>query len=130
MDTERQKLGGRIKALREAKGLSQEKLAASSGLSKDYIWKTETGKAGNAGIETIAAIAKTLEVPVGYLLFGNIEAGVDLPIEQAQRAFLPGNEMLPLSHKEKKLLENWRALPPKEQNAYFDIIQMAKERNE
>lgn len=122
--------GKRLKELREAKGLSLEKLASKSGVSQNYIWKLEAGKTANVGVETYAALADALEVPVGYLLFGNIEAGVDLPIEQAQRAFLPGNEMLPLSHKEKKLLENWRALPPKEQNAYFDIIQMAKERNE
>jgi len=56
-----QKIGKNIRKLREAKGLTAEKLAWFSGLSGSCISNAERGVA-DTKISTIAAICKTLEI--------------------------------------------------------------------
>jgi transcriptional regulator with XRE-family HTH domain len=57
----RKVVGGNIRALREAVGWSQEKLAIRSKLSSDYIGRLERGNA-NIGIDALSRIAKALKV--------------------------------------------------------------------
>ena len=59
-------LGKRIKELREAKNLTQEKLAEKSGLSLDYIGKIEVS-INKPGLKAIKKISGALEVHIKEL---------------------------------------------------------------
>lgn len=52
----------RIKELREAKGLSQEKLAQRADISRQMIVNLESGAVGNTSTDTLAKIALALGV--------------------------------------------------------------------
>lgn len=60
------KLGQRIRALRKAKGFSQEEFAAEVGLDRTYMGGIERGERNIATLNLIR-IAKTLKVEVGEL---------------------------------------------------------------
>ncbi len=62
-------VGKRIRALREAKGFSQEALAEKSGLHRTYIGGVERGLR-NASLKSISRMAKALGVGVGQLFIG------------------------------------------------------------
>ena len=53
-----------LKKLREAKGLSQEKLARLADVANNTIIKIEGGKNQNPTLDTLKKIAKALEVGV------------------------------------------------------------------
>lgn len=55
-----------IKLWREHRGLTQQELATRSGISKAYLSQIETGKRLGT-VETISAIARSLEVPLDVL---------------------------------------------------------------
>jgi len=55
-----------IKLWREHRGLTQQELATRSGISKAYLSQIETGKRQGT-VETISAIARSLEVPLDVL---------------------------------------------------------------
>jgi transcriptional regulator with XRE-family HTH domain len=57
-----------IKALRQAKGLSQRTLAARVGVTAAYITMLERGKKTNPSLPTLRKLAKALGVPVTELL--------------------------------------------------------------
>jgi transcriptional regulator with XRE-family HTH domain len=59
--------GKRMRSLREAKGLSQEKLAELAGLDRTYISSVERGKR-NISLVNIELIAKSLGVKPAKLL--------------------------------------------------------------
>ena len=61
-----QRLGERIRALRDRCGLTQEGLAEKAGLSRGYIARLETGRQ-DPSATTLAAIAKALHVRVAKL---------------------------------------------------------------
>ena len=63
----REKIAMRIKALREQQKISQEELAARSGISRGYLARLETGR-HDPTITTLEKLAKALKVPVGKLL--------------------------------------------------------------
>ena len=56
-----QKLGVRIKYLREKAGLTQEKLAEKSGISLDYLGKIEVN-INKPGLKTIVKLANALKI--------------------------------------------------------------------
>ena len=60
------KVALKIKFERMKKNLSQEELALSSGLSRNSIWKIETGKVSPT-IETLDKIARALEIDFSTL---------------------------------------------------------------
>ena len=60
---EYQKLGKRIKFLREEKHLTQEKLAERAEISLDYLGKIEVS-INRPGLVTVFKIAKALDVKV------------------------------------------------------------------
>ena len=62
-------VGLRLRELREAKGLSQEALAAACNLHRTYIGLIERGER-SLSIPTIEIIAKALEVPPSRLFDG------------------------------------------------------------
>jgi transcriptional regulator with XRE-family HTH domain len=57
----------RIKIRRERQKISQEELAARSGISRGYLARLETGR-HDPTITTLEKLAKALKVPVGKLL--------------------------------------------------------------
>ena len=66
--TQESKIGKNIKKLRQAKGLSQDRLSKLADVSYNSIIKLETGGITNPTIETLQKIAKALEVQVDGLL--------------------------------------------------------------
>ena len=57
-----------MRKLREAKGLSQEKLARLSDVANNTIIKIEAGKNQNPTLDTLRKVAKALEVSVDDLI--------------------------------------------------------------
>jgi transcriptional regulator with XRE-family HTH domain len=68
-----QKFGERVRALRTAKGYSQEELAFRAGVHRTYLGGIERGER-NPSLKNIAAIAEALGVALSELfLFGGKE---------------------------------------------------------
>jgi transcriptional regulator with XRE-family HTH domain len=66
-------VGQNIRAVRKAQGLSQLVLAERSDLSADFIGKVERGTT-SPSIESLKAIATALNLPLGDLFAGELEA--------------------------------------------------------
>jgi len=62
-----QKFGSRIKELRSAKGITQEGLAESAGLSRQYVGDVERGTR-NISLVNIEKIATALKITLPELL--------------------------------------------------------------
>jgi len=65
-----QNLAKNIKKLREAKGLSQEKLARLADVANNTLIKMESGENQNPTLDTLKKVAKALEVSVDDLING------------------------------------------------------------
>jgi len=65
-----QNLAKNIKRLREAKGLSQEKLARLADVANNTLIKMESGENENPTLVTLKKVAKALEVSVDDLING------------------------------------------------------------
>ena len=67
-DIMRRELAGEspVKLWREHRGLTQQALATRVGISKPYLSQIESGKR-HGTVETLAAIARSLEVPLDVL---------------------------------------------------------------
>ena len=63
------RFGNRVRALRHAKGLSQEAFAWECGLDRTYISGIERGRR-NAALKNITVIAKKLGVSLSKLMEG------------------------------------------------------------
>ena len=59
----------RLKEVREEKGISQEKLAELSGISRQTIFKIESNPEFNAKVDTIKKLADALEVTFHDIFF-------------------------------------------------------------
>jgi len=66
MKTIEKQFGKRIRELRLARGLSQEKLAFKSGMHRTYLGSIERGER-NPSLKNIAAIAEALGVSLSQL---------------------------------------------------------------
>ena len=58
-----QKVGNRIRALRNRMGLSQEKLALKAGVDRTYLAGIESGKR-NVTVTSLEKIVDALEIPL------------------------------------------------------------------
>lgn len=65
----KEKLGNRIRELRQNTGLSQEKFALKIGMDRTYFASVEAGKR-NIAIENIKKIADGLEITLSQLFEG------------------------------------------------------------
>ena len=63
-----QNLANSIKKLREAKGLSQEKLARLADVANNTLIKMESGENQNPTLDTLKKVAKALDVSVDDLI--------------------------------------------------------------
>ena len=61
--------GKRVRALRQARGLSQEAFADSAGLDRSYIGGVERGER-NVSLNNIAKMAVALDIPLHELFRG------------------------------------------------------------
>lgn len=59
--------GAAVRALRQKRGISQEKLAASAGISRTYMSEVERGVT-MVSLQTIAKLAQALGVSMSRLL--------------------------------------------------------------
>lgn len=57
-----------LREIREKAGLSLDKLANLSGISRDYIWRIETGRARNVGLDKLKLLAQALNISVSVLI--------------------------------------------------------------
>lgn len=62
------RIGVTIRKLREAQGLTQERLAKKARVSQPYLSQLESGRSKKPGIAIIQKLARALGVPVGELL--------------------------------------------------------------
>lgn len=63
-------MGERIRALRIARGLSQQELADQLGITKGAVMHWETGRTKNIKNETMLALVRILGTDQEFLLFG------------------------------------------------------------
>ncbi|MBM7661643.1 transcriptional regulator with XRE-family HTH domain [Bacillus mesophilus] len=61
--------GNRVREIREQKGLSLNKLAKITGISKSYLSFIERGKQTNPSVTIVKKIANALEIPMNELLY-------------------------------------------------------------
>lgn len=61
-------LGGKIKKLRNDKGLTLDKLAELSESSKSYVWELENKEPPRPSAEKLSKIASALGVTIEYLM--------------------------------------------------------------
>lgn len=67
MATVNQKFGAKLRKLRKARGLTQEKLAELAGIDYSYLNMIEAGKK-NPTLNRIAKLARSLEVSLDELM--------------------------------------------------------------
>ena len=70
-------LGWNVRALRSERGLSQERLAADSGIDRAYVSELERGVVA-ASVDMMDRLAVVLDVPVAALLAAPVE-GAEVP---------------------------------------------------
>jgi transcriptional regulator with XRE-family HTH domain len=63
-------MGQRIKALREARGMSQQELADAVGVSKSAVSQWELGQSQNVKLKTFLALLESLRTDMEYLVYG------------------------------------------------------------
>jgi len=63
-------MGQRIKALREARGMSQQQLADAVDVSKSAVSQWELGQSQNIKLRTFLALLDALKTDMEYLVFG------------------------------------------------------------
>jgi transcriptional regulator with XRE-family HTH domain len=100
-------LSEKLRALRKAKGLTLDKLAEKSGLSKSYIWELENRESQRPSAEKLTALADVLGVTVSYF----IEEDVREPEEKHRdEAFFRNYQKLDTESKEhlRKILETFK----------------------
>ncbi len=64
---EKRSLGSNIRTIRTEHGITQQKLALMTGVSRSYLWKIEIGTA-DVGIDVLIRIARALDMPVRDLI--------------------------------------------------------------
>ena len=62
-------MGYKVKEVREAKKMTQEELAAKSGVSRGTICALESGKDRSTTSKTLIALAKALDTTIDSLFF-------------------------------------------------------------
>jgi transcriptional regulator with XRE-family HTH domain len=67
---EGQRLGDRIRALREDIGMSATRLAQRAGITRQQLYMIETNRTADPGVMAVKGIADALRVSVDFLLRG------------------------------------------------------------
>ncbi len=99
-------LGDRLRALREAKKLSQGDIEERSGLKRSYISRVENGHTVPA-VETLEKLARALEVPLYQLFYEGEEPPRSLHLPKRVTA---EESAWGIRGKEARFLEKFRRL--------------------
>jgi transcriptional regulator with XRE-family HTH domain len=115
-------VGKRIREVRKSRGMTQDQLAAATGLSKSFISEVENDSR-NASSKNLLNIANALGASVEYLLRG-ISLGAAVPEKvismppqlalAAERLGMSFSETLDLLQMQQTVVGRRRATPPKE----------------
>lgn len=70
-------IGARLRDVRKRRGMTQQELAAESGVSLSLIRKLEQGEVSDTRVETARRLAAAMRVPTSQLLAGHTESGAD-----------------------------------------------------
>jgi transcriptional regulator with XRE-family HTH domain len=99
-------LGEKIRALRQSKKLSLERLAALTDSSKSYIWELENKDAPKPSVEKIVKIAAALQVTTEFLL---TESMATPDAEVIDQAFFRKYQRMPEETKKRlrQILDAW-----------------------
>lgn len=115
-------IGERLKRVRRERAMTQEDLAAASGVSRDLIAKLEQGRRQTARISTMSKLADGLDCEIGELVDKRERLGTDrdggsvLAVRDAllSPALLPGldaddgGEPTPVAELERQVGAGWR----------------------
>ncbi len=119
-------MGEKIKALRNAKGLSQEELGKMVGVQKAAIYKYETGLVTNLKRDMIGRLAWALDCTPAYLMgWEEKQAPVtrpSVPLDERIVAALQNNQKL------YQFVDWFCDVPPEQQDLILAFLQSAIER--
>ncbi|HUW44290.1 MAG TPA: LexA family transcriptional regulator [Dehalococcoidia bacterium] len=82
-------LAARLKAFREAKGLTKYRLAKISGVSETYIYRIERGLIKNPRRDTLLKLAQGLGITLAELVGETAPSDTWQLVEQSLKAFVP-----------------------------------------
>jgi len=82
-------IAARLKALREAKGLTKYRLAKISGVSETYIYRIERGLIENPRRDTLQKLAQGLNIAVAQLIGDSRPIETWQLVEQSLKAYIP-----------------------------------------
>lgn len=101
------RLGEKLRELRKQKGLTLDKLAELSGLSKSYIWELENRESQRPSAEKLTALADVLGVTSVYFLEEDVRAPEERHLDDA---FFRGYQKLEPEAKEqlRKILDTFK----------------------
>jgi len=89
-------IGKKIRNIMEIKGITQEELAHTSGVSISLIRKLVNKKCANTSIDTIVKISQALNVPVKYFFSNEIDDPfLNTHISEKIRSFLADKRNIP-----------------------------------
>lgn len=101
----RESLGARLKALREAKGLTKYRLAKLSTVSQTYIYRIERGEIQNPRRDTLQKLADALSITVAELIGDIAPVATWQLVELSLKAYIPiynevraGEDMEPVDY--------------------------------
>ncbi len=129
-----QRLGQRVRFLRQGKGWTLADLAEKAGVSKAYISDLENCQAGKPNIQYVYAIAVALEITLDELLDDAVKHPADRARRKVKKEDLPPGlaelqQDLDLTDDEVAMLANvnFRGNRPKDKEGWrflFDAIKM------
>jgi transcriptional regulator with XRE-family HTH domain len=77
------RLGEKLRELRKQRGLTLEKLADISGLSKSYVWELENRESQRPSAEKLTALADALGVAAAYFIEEDVRAPEERHLDEA-----------------------------------------------
>jgi transcriptional regulator with XRE-family HTH domain len=82
-------LAARLKAFREAKGLTKYRLAKISGVSETYLYRIERGLIENPRRDTLQRLAQGLSITLAQLVGDTAPSETWQLVEQSLKAYIP-----------------------------------------
>ena len=82
-------LAARLKALREARGITKYRLAKDTGVSETYIYRIERGLIENPRRDTLQKLAQGLNIALAQLLGDTPPSDAWQLVEQSLKAYIP-----------------------------------------
>lgn len=111
------KLSDRLKYIRQYHGLSQVELAEKAATTQQAIQQAEKGKARQP--RYLHRLAQELEISVEWMIFGRAEEGT----KKAE----PVHNNAGLNDKSSDVLDSFFAMPEKDQQLIYELMQSRKE---